>query len=132
MTPGRLLQPEQSKIRGRLNELLGKDELTDEERAELDEKTERAQQVEAELRAAIVAEPEPQPGPEVRDELAALEKRARVSRIDEGIFTEKGTDGAEKKLQDELGIDGDHAGRQHRRVDRFRLLGLPSPALLAG
>ena len=43
MTAKQRLLLEQSKIRERLNELLGKDELADEERAELGEKTERAQ-----------------------------------------------------------------------------------------
>ena len=58
MTPRQKLQIEQSEKRQRLNELLALDELTDEQRGELDSLTKRAQQIEVELRAAIVAEGE--------------------------------------------------------------------------
>ena len=50
------LQVEQSEKRQRVNELLAIDELTDEQRAELDTLTKRLQQIEPELRAAIVVE----------------------------------------------------------------------------
>ena len=56
MTKSQKLQIEQSEKRERINALLGKDELTDDERAELGTLTTRAQEVEIELRAAIVAE----------------------------------------------------------------------------
>ena len=58
MTPRQKLQLEQSEKRQKINELLGKDELTDEERNELDILTKRMQQIEVEMRAAIVAEGE--------------------------------------------------------------------------
>lgn len=58
MTKRQKLQLEQSEKRQRLNELLGLDELTDEQRAELETLTKRMQQIEVEMRAAIVAEGE--------------------------------------------------------------------------
>ena len=42
------LQVEQSQLRQKINERLGEDELTDEQRAELDQWTTRAQEVEVE------------------------------------------------------------------------------------
>ena len=50
------LQLEQNTKRQRINELLGKDELTAEERAELDTITKHALEIEVEYRAAIIAE----------------------------------------------------------------------------
>ena len=58
MTPRQKLQIEQSEKRQKINELLGLDELSDEQRNNLDSLTKRAQQIEVELRAAIVAEGE--------------------------------------------------------------------------
>lgn len=56
MTKRQKLQLEQSEKRQKINELLALDELTDEQRAELDTLTKRMQQIEVEMRAAIVAE----------------------------------------------------------------------------
>ena len=51
------LQVEQSKLREKLNTILAiEEELTDEQRAELDKLTKRVQAVEVELRAALVAD----------------------------------------------------------------------------
>ena len=60
MTKRQKLQIEQSEKRQRLNELLAIDgaELTDEQRAEMETLTKRMQQIEVEMRAAIVAEGE--------------------------------------------------------------------------
>ena len=55
MTPKQRLQVEQSEKRQRVNELLAETELTDEQRGELDTLTRRLQDIEPELRAAIVA-----------------------------------------------------------------------------
>ena len=110
MTARQRLELEQSEIRQRLNELLGKTELSSEERAELGEKTERAQALEVEMRAAIVAEGEPKET-EVREEgdkgLLELEKRAKLGSIVEGLLGGHGTTGAEKELQQELKLDAD-------------------------
>ena len=56
MTPAQRLQLEQSEKRQRINELLGKEDMTAEERTELGTLTTRMQQIEPELRAAIVVE----------------------------------------------------------------------------
>ena len=58
MTKRQKLALEQSEKRQKINELLALDELSDEQRAELDTLTKRMQQIEVELRAAIVAEGE--------------------------------------------------------------------------
>ena len=50
------LQVEQSELREKINAALGKDDLTDQERSELDGYQKRAQQIEGELRAALTAE----------------------------------------------------------------------------
>ena len=52
------LQIEMSEKREKINALLGKEELSDDERAELDTLTKRAQEIEVELRAALVADGE--------------------------------------------------------------------------
>ena len=49
---------EQSRLRETINRLLGLDELSDEQRSEMSTATDRAMELEGELRAAIVAEPE--------------------------------------------------------------------------
>ncbi|MCY4479868.1 MAG: hypothetical protein OXB97_08220 [Rhodospirillales bacterium] len=56
MTKRQKLAIEASEKRQRLNELLALDELTDEQRGELDTLTKRMQQIEVETRAAITAE----------------------------------------------------------------------------
>lgn len=56
MTKKQKLQIEQSEKRQKLNDLLAKESLSDEERAELETLTKRMQEIEPELRAAIVAE----------------------------------------------------------------------------
>ena len=60
MTARQRLQLEQSEKRQKINELLAvkPEELTEEQRADMDTLTKRMQQIEPELRAAIVAEGE--------------------------------------------------------------------------
>ena len=60
MTTKQKLLVEQSEKRQALNTLLAKDELQDSDRKELEGLTKRAQEIEVEMRAAILAEPEPQ------------------------------------------------------------------------
>ncbi len=61
MTPLQRLQLEQSEKRQKLNELLAVEELTDEQRGEMEALTKRMGQIEVEIRAAIVAEADPEP-----------------------------------------------------------------------
>ena len=58
MTSKQKLQLEQSEKRQKINEFLSLDELTDDQRNELDVLTKRMQSLELELRAAIVVEGE--------------------------------------------------------------------------
>ena len=110
MTPAQRLQLEQSEKRQRINELLAQDELTDEQRAELDTLTKRMQALEVELRAAIVAEPEP----ETRDAPADAEQRERIELRSKASLTAylraalsgKQVSGAEAELAQAAGVNG--------------------------
>ena len=109
MTSRQRLSLEQSRVRQRLNELLGRDELAEEERGELDHLTERAQEVEVELRAAIVAEDgegeDTVEGTAEDRELVELRSRASVGEIVGAAIETRATTGATKELQDELGLN---------------------------
>ena len=81
MTPAQRISIKQSETRQKINDLLGKDDLTDEQRAELADLTKTAQNLEIEYRAALVAEGEPEtrnlePDAEMRER---LELRSRAS-----------------------------------------------------
>ena len=107
MTRKAHLSIELSEKRQRVNELLGKDELTDEERSELDKLTKRLQEVEVELRAAIVEEQtrdERQPGTPEQREYDALVGRANLGAIFSAVMEHRATDGAEAELQEHLGL----------------------------
>ena len=106
MTKRQKLLLEQSEKRQRLNELLGKDEMTDDERAEMESLTSRMQALEPELRAAIVAEGEAETrdrtefgnDPEGRA-LADLTRRASAGDIFAATLEHRATDGATAELQ---------------------------------
>ena len=108
MTPKQRLQLEQSEKRQRLNELLAADNLDDEQRGELDALTKRMQQLEVELRAAIVAEPDPvtspAPATEDRDRLE-LRSKASVGRYLLAAMRGRSVSGAERELLDEAGLE---------------------------
>ena len=74
MTKYQKLLLEQSEKRQRLNDLLGKETLSDEEHSEMDGLTKRAQEIEVETRAALVLEGEP----ETREVTEDAEHRERV------------------------------------------------------
>ena len=69
------LQLEQSEVREKINGLLSKNELSHGERAELDKLTKRAQEIEPELRAALVSETD---GAETRETPTDPETRERI------------------------------------------------------
>ena len=114
------LQIEMSEKREKLNALLGKDELTDDERAEMDVLTKRAQEIEIELRAALVADGEAEERaraafdgtpatpatPEAR-ELERITAAASVADIVASAVAHRATEGATAELQTHLGIGGD-------------------------
>ena len=95
---------EMSTKRQALNALLGADELSDEQRAEMGTLTERMQELEVEARAAIMAEDVPTiTHTTVADgedrELRSLIDRANVGAIFECALEHRATDGVEAELQ---------------------------------
>ena len=85
MTALQKLQVKQSEIRERLNAILGKEARTEAETQELEKLTDEGQQIEPEIRAAIIAEPDPETtttniaDPEQRER---LEIRSRTGLAD--------------------------------------------------
>ena len=112
MTKAQKLAVEQSEKRQKINELLALDEkITDEQRGELDGLTKRMQEIEPELRAAIVADGEVETRaaaefaetPEAR-ELRDLETRANIGNIFAACIEHRATAGPEAELQQHRGI----------------------------
>ena len=110
MTLKQKLERERSELREKLATLAGKGEsLTDDERAEMAKCEARLMQSEAELRAAILAEPDPaevetrtEPDAEHR-ERAALRGRASLGRYLARILAGAAVDGAERELREAAG-----------------------------
>ena len=95
---------EMSTKRQALNALLGADELSDEQRAEMGTLTERMQELEVEARAAILAEDVPTiTHTTVADgadrELRSLIDRSNVGVIFDAALEHRSTDGPEAELQ---------------------------------
>ena len=105
---------EQSERREKVNELLGKDELTGEERTELDTLTTRMQEIEGEYRAAVVVEAADLeaeqracgvlPDAEMRERIQ-LRQRARVMNYLSGWMRGRQIEGAERELQEAAGVE---------------------------
>ena len=97
---------EQSENRQNLNSLLAKDELSEAERGTLGTLTKRAQELEIEIRAAIVAEPdatETRTEPDAASrELRALEAGASIGAIFAATLEHRSTDGQTAELQQHL------------------------------
>ena len=109
MTIKAKLAIEMSEKRQALNTLLGKDELTTEERAEMEILTKRIQELEPELRAAIVEEEtretrttETTEGRELRE----IVNRASLGAIFAAVLEHRNVEGPERELQDHLGLAG--------------------------
>ena len=124
MTKRQKLELEQSEKRQRLNELLAIDELSDEQRGELDTLTKRMQAVEVELRAAIVAEPEP--APQQGDTLTALEARCNVGRYFEAVVNHRAVDGAEAELQQHHRLESNQIPLEMLRVEERAVTPAPT------
>ena len=93
-----------SERREKLNALLGEDDLSDEQRAEMGDLTTRLQELEIEGRAAILAEGEPTVTRTTVDdsegrELRSLIGRASVGAIFESVLEHRATDGVEAEVQ---------------------------------
>ena len=108
MLPIHRLQVEQSEKRQRINAILVQDEVADEERAELGALTERAQQIEVELRAALVAQGEAETHPVTQDaefrERLELRSRARLTNYVLSALLGRLASGAEAELQAAAGV----------------------------
>ena len=111
MTKRQKLMLEQSEKRQKLNELLALDEMTDEQRGEMETLTARMQQLEPELRASIVAEgaAETRAATEFGDDPEGRELRALVAGASAGaIFSatleHRATDGRTAELQSHFGL----------------------------
>ena len=108
MTKLQTLQVEQSELREQINGRLGEDDLTDEKRGELDGWTKRAQELEVELRAAIVAQP-PEETREVtvdaeHRERVELRSKARLSNYLQAFAQGRMPTGAEHELSAAAGV----------------------------
>ena len=101
---------EQSEVRQRISAALGKDELSDDERAKMDVDTRRAQQIEVEYRRALVVEgaveqraAETEPDAEMRERLE-LRSAASLTQYITAAIAGRGVAGAEAELQAAAGI----------------------------
>ena len=104
MTPLQTRQLEQSKIKSDLAALLGKPELTDEDRASMATLTARAEALEVEVRAAILASPDNTQvvdGAEHR-ELSGIMRRANLGKMIAGIADDGQGSGPERELRQAL------------------------------
>ena len=114
MTKSQKLQLEQSTKRQTINALLGKDELTGEERSELESLTGRMQQIEVEYRAAVVAEDADLDARRAEAGEGDAETRERVELRGKARLTEfllcraqgRLPSGAEAELQAAAGVNG--------------------------
>ena len=114
MTPAQRLQIEQSQIREQINTTFNADELSDDQRDELDRLTTRAQQIERELRAALTAEgitadatitAPATDDPQERERLE-LRSRATLTGYLTAALAGRLPGGAEAELQAAAGTDG--------------------------
>ena len=100
----------QSEIREKLNGLLGKDERSESENADLGKLTAEGQRIEPLIRAALVAEPNPNETRVEGDasdlELRSLIHDASPGRILAAVHARRNTDGREAELQQHYKVGG--------------------------
>ena len=110
MTILQKLQLRQSEIRQAINTLLGNDARTDEQQGELEKLTGEGQGLEVELRAALIAEPDPNEtrvsGDAADVELRSLIHDASPGRILAAVHSRRNTDGREAELQEHFKVAG--------------------------
>ena len=109
MSPLQRLQLRQSEVRERINALLGQSERSDEERNELRSLTGEAQNLEVEVRAALVAEPEPEDEPATQGDREAREREElraafNIGAVVSGVFGAGRVDGREAEFQRAEGV----------------------------
>ena len=114
MTVLQKLQVRQSEIREAINALLGNDARTDEQDAELSKLTAEGLKIEPEIRAAIVASPDPtDPQTEDTEDVETRQRRdlsdqSDLGRIYAAVIEHRQVDGREQELQKELGLSANH------------------------
>ena len=122
MTSLQKLQIRQSEIRQSINELLGNDARTEDEQAELEKLTGEGQALEVELRAAIVAEPDPAEtlveGDAETRELRQLTEQASLGDILSATFEKRQTSGEAAELQAHYGLGSHQVPLEMLRIDR--------------
>ena len=100
----------QSSIRENINSLLGNDSRTEEQQKELEKLTGEGQRIEPEIRAALVAEPNPNETRVEGDaedlELRSLIHDASPGRILAAVHARRNTDGREAELQQHYKVGG--------------------------
>ena len=105
MSPLQKLQVRQSEIREKINVLLGNDKRSEEQDAELVKLTTEGQKIEPEIRAAIIAAPDPEEAETVETgdaesrELRQLTGRANAGAIILAVTEKRNSIGAELELQ---------------------------------
>ena len=122
MTILQKLQLRQSEIRESINTLLGNDSRSETEQGQLEKLTGEGQGLEVELRAAIVASPDPNEtrveGDAETRELALLTERANVGDILSATFEKRQTEGAPAELQKHYGLGSHQVPLEMLRIDR--------------
>ena len=122
MTKLQKLQLKQSEIRESINSLLGNDARTEEQTAELEKLTGEAQKLEPEIRAAIVAEPDPEEilveGDAETRELQRLTEQASVGDILSATFEKRQTSGEAAELQKHFGLGSHQVPLEMLRINR--------------
>ena len=110
MTNSQRLTIKSSELRSRLNELSSLDELADEALSELEDLSNQYKATESQLRAALLSEGETErralasaPDREQRERSTLIE-RANVGMIFDAALEQRQTDGAERELQTEYGL----------------------------
>ena len=125
---------EQSEKRERINTLLAKDELSEEERADMAALTKRMQDIEPELRAAMVAEGEEETRAADPADMESVELRSLLRRSTLGAFFDSAldrapVDGAEAELQQHFRLAGNQVPIEMLRSESRAVT--PGPANVA-
>ena len=116
----------QSEIRESINSLLGNDTRTEEQDGELVKLTAEGQKIEPEIRAAIIASPDPAEvlveGDAETRELAQLTERSNLGDILSATFEQRQTSGEAAELQKHYGL-GSHPSTARNAADQSRSRG---------
>ena len=124
MTKLQGLQIRKSEISEQINAILGLDARTDEQQGELEKLTAEGQRIEPEIRAAIVASPDPDETQTVATEdaeireLRQLTDRSNVGDIFSAAVEHRNTSGETAELQQHFGINANQIPLSMLRINR--------------